>query len=48
MATLTTSKDWLQTANSARAGVAGIVVDILGQNGELVEHGEVLLLVKPD
>ena len=38
----------MKLMNSARAGVAGTVVDILGQNGELVEHGEVLLLVKPD
>lgn len=38
----------MKLMNSARAGVSGTVVDILGQNGELVEHGEVLLLVKPD
>lgn len=38
----------MKLMNSARAGVSGTVVEILGQNGELVEHGEVLLLVKPD
>lgn len=38
----------MKLMNSARAGVAGTVVEIVGQNGELVEHGEVLLLVKPD
>lgn len=38
----------MKLMNSARAGVKGEVVQILGQNGELVEHGEVLLLVKPD
>lgn len=38
----------MKLMNSARAGVAGTVVEILGTNGELVEHGEVLMLVKPD
>jgi acetyl-CoA carboxylase biotin carboxyl carrier protein len=38
----------MKLMNSARAGVTGTVVEITGQNGELVEHGEVLLLVKPD
>lgn len=38
----------MKLMNSARAGVAGEVVEIVGQNGEMVEHGEVLLLVRPD
>ena len=38
----------MKLMNSARAGVAGEVVEILGENGELVEHGEVLLLVRPE
>jgi acetyl-CoA carboxylase biotin carboxyl carrier protein len=38
----------MKLMNSARAGVAGEVVEILGQNGELVEHGEALMLVRPD
>jgi acetyl-CoA carboxylase biotin carboxyl carrier protein len=33
---------------SARAGVAGEVVEVLAVNGEMVEHGEVLMLVRPD
>ena len=38
----------MKLMNSARAGVAGEVVQIIGTNGEMVEHGEVLMLVKPD
>jgi len=38
----------MKLMNSARAGVAGEVVEILGVNGEMVEHGEVLMLVRPD
>lgn len=38
----------MKLMNSARAGVAGEVVEILGQNGEMVEHGEALMLVRPD
>jgi len=38
----------MKLMNSARAGVAGEVVEILGQNGEMVEHGEVLMLVRPE
>jgi acetyl-CoA carboxylase biotin carboxyl carrier protein len=37
----------MKLMNSARAGVAGEVVEILAENGELVEHGEVLMLVRP-
>lgn len=38
----------MKLMNTARAGVTGEVVEILGRNGELVEHGELLLLVRPD
>jgi acetyl-CoA carboxylase biotin carboxyl carrier protein len=38
----------MKLMNSVHAGVAGEVVEILGVNGELVEHGEVLLLVRPE
>lgn len=38
----------MKLMNSARAGVRGEVVEILGVNGEMVEHGEVLMLVRPD
>jgi acetyl-CoA carboxylase biotin carboxyl carrier protein len=38
----------MKLMNSVSAGVKGEVVEILGQNGELVEHGEALLLVRPE
>jgi acetyl-CoA carboxylase biotin carboxyl carrier protein len=38
----------MKLMNSARAGVRGEVIDIRAQNGEMVEHGEVLMLVRPD
>ena len=38
----------MKLMNTARAGVAGEVVEIIGANGEMVEHGEVLMLVRPD
>jgi len=38
----------MKLMNSVPAGVAGEVVEILGGNGELVEHDEILLLVRPD
>lgn len=38
----------MKLMNSVPAGVTGEVVEILGTNGELVEHGEVLLLVRPE
>lgn len=38
----------MKLMNSARAGVAGEVVEIFGVNGEMVEHGEALMLVRPD
>jgi acetyl-CoA carboxylase biotin carboxyl carrier protein len=38
----------MKLMNSARAGVAGEVVEVLAVNGEMVEHGEALMLVRPD
>jgi len=38
----------MKLMNSVPAGVKGEVVEIIGRNGELVEHGEVLLLVRPE
>ena len=38
----------MKLMNTARAGVSGEIVEILAHNGELVEHGETLLLVRPD
>ena len=38
----------MKLMNSARAGVRGTVVEILAVNGEMVEHGETLMLVRPD
>ncbi|BAK65327.1 biotin carboxyl carrier protein [Sphingobium sp. SYK-6] len=38
----------MKLMNSVSAGVSGEVVEIIGRNGELVEHGEVLMLVRPD
>ena len=37
----------MKLMNSVRAGVAGELVEILAPNGELVEHGQPLLLVRP-
>lgn len=38
----------MKLMNSVAAGVTGEVVEIVGANGELVEHGEVLMLVRPE
>ncbi len=38
----------MKLMNSVRAGLAGEVVEILGENGALVEYGEVLLRVRPE
>ncbi|MBO9582093.1 MAG: acetyl-CoA carboxylase, biotin carboxyl carrier protein [Sphingobium sp.] len=38
----------MKLMNSVPAGVKGEVVEILGRNGALVEHGEVLMLVRPE
>lgn len=34
--------------NSVKAGVAGTVVKIIAENGTMVEHGQVLVYIKPD
>jgi acetyl-CoA carboxylase biotin carboxyl carrier protein len=38
----------MKLMNSVRAGVKGEVVEILGENGALVEYGEILLRVRPE
>jgi acetyl-CoA carboxylase biotin carboxyl carrier protein len=38
----------MKLMNSARAGVRGEIVEILVPNGELVEHGQPLMLVRPE
>jgi acetyl-CoA carboxylase biotin carboxyl carrier protein len=38
----------MKLMNSARAGVAGEVIEIRVVNGDMVEHGEVLMLVRPE
>jgi acetyl-CoA carboxylase biotin carboxyl carrier protein len=38
----------MKLMNSVPAGVKGEVVEITGRNGELIEHGELLLLVRPE
>ena len=38
----------MKLMNSVRAGVSGEVVEILGENGTLVEYGEILLRVRPE
>ena len=38
----------MKLMNSVRAGVRGEVVAILAANGEMVEQGEALMLVRPD
>jgi acetyl-CoA carboxylase biotin carboxyl carrier protein len=38
----------MKLMNSMRAGVTGEVVEILGENGALVEYGEILLRVRPE
>ena len=34
--------------SSVRAGVRGTVVEIVAENGEMVEHDAVLFMVKPE
>ena len=38
----------MKLMNTVRAGVRGEVVAFAARNGELVEHGEALLFVRPD
>jgi acetyl-CoA carboxylase biotin carboxyl carrier protein len=38
----------MKLMNSVHAGVKGEVVEIVAENGELVEYGEVLLRVRPE
>ncbi len=37
----------MKVFNSVRAGVKGVVTEVVAQNGQFVEHGETLFLVKP-
>lgn len=37
----------MKLMNSVRAGVKGVVAEILAENGELVEYGEILMRVRP-
>jgi acetyl-CoA carboxylase biotin carboxyl carrier protein len=37
----------MKVFNSVRAGVKGTVVEIVAQNGQFVEYGQTLFLVKP-
>jgi acetyl-CoA carboxylase biotin carboxyl carrier protein len=37
----------MKVFNSVRAGVKGVVSEVVAQNGQFVEHGETLFLVKP-
>jgi acetyl-CoA carboxylase biotin carboxyl carrier protein len=38
----------MKLMNSVRAGVRGEVIEILGENGALVEYGEILIRVRPE
>lgn len=38
----------MKLMNSVRAGVRGEVIEILAENGALVEYGEILLRVRPE
>lgn len=38
----------MKLMNSVHAGASGEVVKIVAQNGALVEHGEVLMLIRPE
>ena len=37
----------MKLMNSVPAGIAGVVTEILAQNGQLVEHGQPLIRVRP-
>ena len=34
--------------NSVKAGIKGTITRILAENGMMVEHGQVLIFIKPD
>ena len=38
----------MKVFNSVRAGVKGIVAEVVAQNGQFVEYGQTLFLVRPD
>ena len=38
----------MKLMNQVEAGIAGMVTEIVAPNGELVEHGQVLIRVQPD
>jgi acetyl-CoA carboxylase biotin carboxyl carrier protein len=37
----------MKVFNSVRAGVKGVIAELVVQNGQFVEHGQTLFLVKP-
>lgn len=37
----------MKVFNSVRSGVKGVVTEVVAQNGQFVEHGQTLFLVKP-
>jgi acetyl-CoA carboxylase biotin carboxyl carrier protein len=37
----------MKLMNSVRAGVKGVVAEILAESGELVEYSEILMRVRP-
>jgi len=37
----------MKVFNSVRSGVKGVVTEMVAQNGQFVEHGQTLFLVKP-
>ena len=37
----------MKVFNSVRAGVKGVIVEVVAQNGQFVEYGQTLFLVKP-
>jgi biotin carboxyl carrier protein len=37
----------MKVFNSVRSGVKGVVAELVVQNGQFVEHGQTLFLVKP-
>ena len=37
----------MKVFNSVRSGVKGVITEVVAQNGQFVEHGQTLFLVKP-